>query len=156
MSRSARPAVRRRKTARANGTTARPPKAPATGAAKSGPPSALIVIADSAPRETCREVLERRGFAVTYAESGVGAVLSARKDPPDLVLMDGDLPDGPGVEAIGWLRCNPALASAPIVLVAAGTDERGADAVLRKPVSPAAVAGALRKVLKRMAKRPAP
>lgn len=130
-------------------------------AAGGAPLSALIVVADSAWRDLCREVLERHGFAVAFAESGVDAVLAARKSPPDLVLMDRDLPDGPGVEAIGWLRCNPALASAPMVLVGAGADASGgngcacADAVLRKPVSRASVAGALRKMRRRLAKRPA-
>lgn len=116
---------------------------------------ALVVVTDAVPRGLCQQTLEAQGFAVTLAETGVAAVLAARKDPPELIVIDVELPDGPGLEAISWLRCNPALSAAPVILVSASPDDsayegsHGIDAVLRKPMSAAAIAGMVRKLFGR-------
>jgi CheY-like chemotaxis protein len=80
-------------------------------------------------------------------------VVAARESPPDLVLVDVQLRDVPGDEAIGWLRSNPALQSTPIIVLATNAEDdvvptlARAYASLPKPVSPAAIRRTIREVL---------
>jgi CheY-like chemotaxis protein len=115
---------------------------------------ALVVEADPVTLRLCREVLESSGFLVDAADSGIAAVVAAREGHPDLILVDLQLRDVPGGEAIGWLRSNPALRSTPIiVLTANAADDADLIAVrpassLRKPLSPAAIRRAIRQLFK--------
>ena len=84
---------------------------------------ALVVGADSATLQLCRDALENSGFAVDAVDSGIAAVVAARESPPDLVLMDVQLRDVPGREAIVWLRSNPALQSTPIIVLATNAED---------------------------------
>jgi CheY-like chemotaxis protein len=72
---------------------------------------ALVVGADSETLQLCRDALESSGFVADAMDSGIAAVVAARASPPDLVLVDVQLRDVPGCEAIGWLRSNPSLQS---------------------------------------------
>jgi CheY-like chemotaxis protein len=115
---------------------------------------ALIVEPDPASLRLCRDILERSGFVVDVASSGIAALISARDRPPDLILMDLQLPDVPGREAIGWLRGNPVLRSTPIIVLTSGAaDDAEAAAsepiaTLRKPISAAMTLRAIREVLR--------
>jgi CheY-like chemotaxis protein len=115
---------------------------------------ALVVEADPVTLRLCRSVLESSGFVVDAVDSGIGAVVAAREGRPDLILMDLQLRDVPGGEAIGWLRSNPALRSTPIIVIAANgvdDDELAAalpGASLRKPLSSAAIRRTIQDVLK--------
>jgi CheY-like chemotaxis protein len=86
-------------------------------------------------------------------DSGIAAVVAARESPPDLVLVDVQLRDVPGREAIVWLRSNPALQSTPIIVLATNAEDDvvptfpRAYASLPKPVSPAAIRRTIREVL---------
>jgi two-component system cell cycle response regulator DivK len=89
-------------------------------------------------------------------DSGVAAVMAARESKPDLILMDLQLRDVAGREAIGWLRSNAALRSTPIVVLttaAEGDAEPtavGPGVSLPKPASPAAVQRIVRDLLGRL------
>jgi CheY-like chemotaxis protein len=115
---------------------------------------ALVVEADPAMLRCCRDILERSGFVVDAATSGIAAVVSARDRQPDLILMNLQLPDVPAREAVGWLRSNPALQSTPIiVLKATAADDAdfaaaGPIAFLRKPISTLTIQSAIRQFLK--------
>jgi CheY-like chemotaxis protein len=115
---------------------------------------ALVVGVDSATLRLCRDVLERAGLAVSSVDTGIAAVIAARENRPDLILMDGQLRDVPGREAIRWLRSNPGLQVTPVIFLAATTEDGTArsrdwpDPVLPKPVSPGALLRTLREVLK--------
>jgi CheY-like chemotaxis protein len=74
---------------------------------------ALVVGADSETLQLCRDALESSGFVADAVDSGIAAVVAARASPPYLVLVDVQLRDVPGCEAIGWLRSNPSLQSTP-------------------------------------------
>jgi len=105
---------------------------------------ALVIEADPATQRMCRNILESSGFAVDAVDRGIAAVVAARAELPDLILIDLELPDVPGREAIGWLRSNPALRSTPIILLAGNENYRDVaaispGAVLRKPLSPPAL-----------------
>jgi CheY-like chemotaxis protein len=91
------------------------------------------------------------GSPPTPWKAGIAAVVAARESPPDLALVDVQLRDVPGREAIGWLRSNPALQSTPIIVLTTNAED---DVVLArpyaslpKPVSPAAIRRTIREVL---------
>jgi CheY-like chemotaxis protein len=113
---------------------------------------ALVVGADSAT-QLCRAFLESSGFVTDAVDSGIAAVVAARESPPDLVLVDVQLRDVPGCEAIGWLRSNPALQSTRIIVLTINAEDDAVPtlarpyALLPKPVSPAAIRRTIREVL---------
>ena len=114
---------------------------------------ALVVEAELATMRLCRVALEAAGFVVDLAETGIEAVISARQEHFDLILVDLQLRDVPGREAIEWLRSNPALHATPIiVLTASAGDDADLAAFhpassLRKPVSLATLRRAIDRVL---------
>jgi two-component system, cell cycle response regulator DivK len=87
-------------------------------------------------------VLEASGYRTLEATSGERAVELALQHRPDLVLMDIQLPDIDGVEALGRLRADDKFASVPVLALTAqameGDRERflaaGFDGYLSKPV----------------------
>lgn len=136
----------------------------ATETAKADPPlpttspkrscrRALVIETDPTTLRLCRDVLESSGFLVEATDSGIAAVVAAREGLPDLILVDLQLRDVPGREAIGWLRANPALQSTPIIVLATNAEDDQVPAAtrpgawLRKPVSPAGIRRAISEVL---------
>lgn len=115
---------------------------------------ALVVEAEPGTLRLCRDVLESSGFEVDAVDSGVAAVVAARNGLPDLILMDLQLRDVPGREAIGWLRSNPALRSTPIIVLNTNAEDEAdlaairPGALLRKPLSAVTMRHAIREVLK--------
>ena len=87
------------------------------------------------------DLLVSMGYAVERACNGQEAVELAQDAPPDLVLMDIDMPVMNGLDAIRLLREDPGTQAIPIIAVTAMADiadERacmsaGADGFLAKP-----------------------
>ena len=108
---------------------------------------ALVAIADPVTRAACDHALGQVGMIVTAVASGVEAVIAARRQRPDLMLLDAQLEDVPGRQAADWLRGNPALAGQPLVLLVDSARESGhieltgPTRVLRKPVSDTVLIG---------------
>jgi CheY-like chemotaxis protein len=83
------------------------------------------------------------GHRTLEATTGARAVALATAHCPDLVLMDIQLPDIDGIEALGRLRADERTASLPVVALTAqameGDRERflaaGFDGYLAKPVN---------------------
>jgi two-component system cell cycle response regulator DivK len=92
------------------------------------------------------DVLQASGFRTLEATTGEQAVEVVFEHRPDLVLMDIQLPDIDGVEALGRVRADDGFASVPILALTAqameGDRERflaaGFDGYLSKPVDIAA------------------
>jgi two-component system cell cycle response regulator DivK len=88
------------------------------------------------------DVLQASGYRTLEATTGESAVEAALEHRPDLVLMDIQLPDIDGVEALARLRADERSASMPILALTAqameGDRERflaaGFDGYLSKPV----------------------
>jgi two-component system cell cycle response regulator DivK len=120
--------------------------------ASTRPRRALVVAADSLTHRICRAALESSGLVVEGVESGMEALMSAREVPPDLIVVDQQLRDVSGNEAIGWLRANAGLRATPIIVLTTGTDDDALAAAapfatLRKPLSPLAIRRTIRAVL---------
>ena len=99
----------------------------------------LIVDDDTASREALAHLLRTQGYRSSQAENGLQALeqLEAAISPPELILLDLDMPVMNGREFLSRLAYLQCIAG-PIVIIITGQDPRGipgAAAVLRKPVS---------------------
>lgn len=105
----------------------------------------LLATVEPVTRAACVGAMAQLGMSVSVVGRGVDAVVAARYRRPDLLLIDAQLEDVPGVEAIGWLRGNPGLADRPMVLMvdsaadAGGLETKRPLQVLHKPVSETAL-----------------
>jgi DNA-binding response OmpR family regulator len=79
----------------------------------------LIAETDAVALRICRDVVEKAGFAVEAVASGIAAVIAARQERPELILIAPELRDAPGREVVGWLRANAALLATPIIMLPA-------------------------------------
>ena len=105
---------------------------------------AQVLVVEDNPRnmKLFRDVLLAKGYRTLEATTGEEAVALAVEHSPDLVLMDIQLPDIDGVEALGRLRAEERTASVPVLALTAqamdGDRERflaaGFDGYLSKPV----------------------
>jgi two-component system cell cycle response regulator DivK len=104
----------------------------------------ILVVEDNEKNmKLFRDVLQATGYRTLEATTGGRAVELATEHGPDLVLMDVQLPDINGVEALGRLRADDRTASIPVVAVTAqsmqGDRERflaaGFDDYVSKPVN---------------------
>jgi two-component system, cell cycle response regulator DivK len=104
----------------------------------------ILVVEDNEKNmKLFRDVLVATGYRTLEATTGTEAVEMAFDHTPDLVLMDIQLPDLDGVEALGRLRADPRTARIPVLALTAqamrGDRERflaaGFDGYLSKPVN---------------------
>lgn len=104
---------------------------------------AVLVVEDNdRGLKLVRTLLELRGYRVLEARSGAEAVAQAVEQLPALVLMDIQLPDISGIEALALLRGHEQTRRIPVVALTAlamkGDRERlladGFDAYLAKPI----------------------
>ena len=106
-------------------------------------PQILVVEDNQRNMKLFRDVLLATGHRTLEATTGGEAVELAAAHSPDLVLMDIQLPDIGGVEALGRLRADARTASLPVVALTSqameGDRERflaaGFDGYLSKPVN---------------------
>ena len=92
--------------------------------------------------EVMAGALEPAGYRIETAPDGKAAVEAALRDPPDLILMDVNMPRLSGFEACRQIKADPRTHLVPIVLVTAlvAREDRiagiaaGCDDFLTKPV----------------------
>ena len=104
----------------------------------------LVVDDSSATRRILRRLLEAVGYGVTEAADGLEALALCRADPPDLVLLDIDMPVMDGPALVGRLQEDDELAEIPVIFLTARTSgadaaaglQLGAHDYLRKPCEP--------------------
>ena len=119
-------------------------------------PRILLVEDERSIAEPFARMLGREGFVATVAATAAGALEAFDRDPPDLVLLDLNLPDGDGRDVARELRSRSRV---PIIMLTArGTEtdrvvglEIGADDYVVKPFSAAEVVARIRAVLRRTA-----
>jgi DNA-binding response OmpR family regulator len=101
----------------------------------------LIVDDDQDIRHLLGHRLKTQGYEPLFAGDAISAVNQARKERPDLILLDLSLPAGDGYVVIERIRAMPALEGIPVIIVSArdplAEEQRlidaGADAFFRKP-----------------------
>lgn len=104
------------------------------------PPTKRILLADddASVRQMLGRVLESECYAVAFAKTGREAATKFASDPPDLVLLDLNMPDKDGWEAFGMMCSQHPMI--PVVVITARPNqhpqavELGVDALMEKPL----------------------
>jgi two-component system cell cycle response regulator DivK len=113
----------------------------------------ILVVEDNEKNmKLFRDVLSATGYRTLEARTGGEAIELATANPPDLVLMDIQMPDVDGVEALRRLRADERTAAIPVLAVTAqamqGDREHflaeGFDGYLSKPVNVRELIGTVR------------
>jgi DNA-binding response OmpR family regulator len=115
----------------------------------------LIVEDDPDIRKSMNIRLKASGYDVFVASDVITGVIMARKQEPDLIILDLGLPGGDGFDVIERLKIVPTLALIPIVIVSGRTGlpnqeqalNAGVKAFLQKPVETAELLAVIRKAL---------
>ena len=127
--------------------------------ARALPKTRILVVEDEQDiAGLIKHTLERAGdIEVRVVASGDTALKAAAEQPPDLILLDLNLPVLNGLEVCRLLRLRPTTKSVPIIMVTARTSESdrvvgldaGADDYVSKPFSLRELSARVRAVLRR-------
>lgn len=85
----------------------------------------LVIDDQSSVRQLLQEYLTEQGFRVIQADNGQNALYTARRDPPDLILLDIMMPKMDGYQFLRQYRLER---QTPIIIITAREEET--DAVL--------------------------
>ncbi len=120
--------------------------------------NATILVVDDEPqiRRVLRSTLSSQGYVITDAKTGEEAVESVRKNKPDLVLLDVNMPGMGGIAACREIRES---SEAPIIMLTVRNAERdkvlaldaGADDYVVKPFGIEELLARIRSALRRYA-----
>jgi two-component system cell cycle response regulator DivK len=107
------------------------------------PKTVLIVEDNELNMKLFNDLLEARGYRVLQATSGHAVLEIARRERPDVILMDIQLPEISGLDVTQWLKDDNDLRTIPVIAITAfamkGDEERirakGCDGYLSKPIS---------------------
>ena len=105
----------------------------------------LVVDDDEAVRQMLSLQLEAKGYEVVLAFDSTSTMRAARKEAPDLILLDLGLPAGDGFLLMEELKADTYTASIPVIVLtgrdAEGNQEKayetGATDFFQKPFNPA-------------------
>lgn len=121
-----------------------------------------ILIADDEPDilEIIQYNLQAEGYQVYTAKNGNEAIDMAKKQQPDLIILDIMMPGRNGIEVCNLLRMQPAFSKTLIIFLTALSDEgteikgleTGADDYLTKPVSPKVLVSKVNALFRRYSK----
>jgi two-component system cell cycle response regulator DivK len=116
----------------------------------------ILVVEDNERNlKLLRDVLQYAGYGVLAARTAEDGIALAVSEPPDLVLMDLQLPGIDGIEALRRLRESPRTANIPVVAVTAQAMKQdrervlqaGFDGYVEKPISVRAFPDQVRRFL---------
>jgi two-component system, cell cycle response regulator DivK len=114
----------------------------------------LLVEDNEFNRKIVRDLLARQPYDLLEAYDGEAGVEAARRDKPDVIVMDVQLPKLSGLDATRAIRAEPETAGIPIIVVTSfalsGDDKKamdaGASAYLAKPYSPRQLLDTIRRM----------
>ena len=98
--------------------------------------------------------LKRDGYEIVSARNGTDALELARRHSPRVAVLDVGMPGMDGLEVLAAIRADDSLAGTRVLLLTAKAQESdvrrgydiGADAYVKKPFSPAELAGRVREL----------
>jgi two-component system OmpR family response regulator len=119
-------------------------------------PTVLVVDDDADLQKLVRTYLSLEGFHMRIALKASDIVIALRQQPPpDLVLLDVQLPDANGFDLLAKMRQHPVLKSMPVIMFTAEATREavlrglqgGADGYITKPFEPDQLISAVKSVL---------
>jgi twitching motility two-component system response regulator PilH len=118
---------------------------------------ARVLIVDDSPSQLLglQRVVEKLGHKVITAEDGAAGVEAARRELPDLILMDVVMPNLNGFQATRQISKDPATTHIPVILVTTKDQEtdkvwgmrQGAKAYVTKPINETQLMAAIKELL---------
>ncbi len=126
-------------------------------------PLPKILIVDDEPDilELVTFILEETAeWHVVSATNGDEAITVARREQPDVILLDGHMPGRDGVSTLAGLRSDPVTHATPVILITASlrradrTIPPGFSGVIAKPFDPVALPQQIRGFLTSPAQAP--
>ena len=116
-----------------------------------------ILLVDDEPEilEICRDYIKASGFDVVTAKDGAQGLSAARREKPDLIVLDVMMPEMDGLDLCRHLRRD---GNVPIIMLTARVEETdkivglelGADDYMTKPFSPRELVARVKVVLRRV------
>ena len=116
-----------------------------------------ILLVDDEPEilEICRDYLKASGYEVVTAKDGAHGLSAARREKPDLVVLDLMMPEMDGLDVCRTIRRE---SNVPIIMLTARVEETdkliglelGADDYMTKPFSPRELVARVKVVLRRV------
>ena len=89
-----------------------------------GQPASILAVDDTpANLQVLAGMLKDRGYKVRPVPSGKLALLAARRDPPDLILLDINMPEMNGYEVCEHLKADDKLKGIPVIFISALTEQ---------------------------------
>lgn len=82
----------------------------------------ILIVDDNAPLIQVMAPMLAGLAQVRFATSGAAALRQMRQDPPDLVLLDAEMPEMDGFEVCAAMRADTALEAIPVIFVTSHDD----------------------------------
>ena len=116
----------------------------------------LVVDDDDDIRFLIAYKLTSAGYDVTLAADGTRGLDAARRENPDLILLDWMMPEMSGVEVCTALRADPISQETPVILITARSQQAdiergfaaGASDYVLKPFSPSELLARVTEILR--------
>ncbi len=124
-------------------------------------PYKILVVDDEADiLEFIDYNLKKEGYQVWLAQNGKDAIAIAKKNKPDLILLDVMMPVMDGIETCKQIKSDPDFAKTFVVFLTARSEEyseiagfqAGADDYIAKPIKPRVLITRLNAILRRKVK----
>jgi type IV pilus assembly protein PilB len=124
--------------------------------------SRVLVVEDSNTiASVVKYFLELEGFEVTLAKDGNSGLESAKRDPPDVIVTDCNMPGMDGMAMVKALRAEAATRGIAVLMLTSEDSvekeaqalEAGVDDYILKPVEPRRLAARVKSVLARSQRR---
>ncbi|HUH18384.1 response regulator transcription factor [Albibacterium sp.] len=118
-----------------------------------------ILVVDDEPdiRELIEYNLKKEGYRVATAANGKQAIVQAKREIPDLIILDIMMPEMDGIEACRLMRTMPEFKNTFMVFLTARSEEYseiagfnvGADDYIAKPIKPRVLVSRINAILRR-------
>src|SRR5262245_11686066 len=120
----------------------------------------LVVEDQHATAELITDVLHNEGYEAQVCENLAKAKARLKKVPPELMILDRNLPDGDGADLLAEIRADERLSTLPVIILSAKKDVAdkvaglrvGADDYVAKPFNTEELVARVQAILRRVGK----